>query len=60
MNEWSVAGKVQGTWNKSFRECTVLGGKDMQCLFVSGTKVPGNEWSENESSIMGTNVPGNE
>jgi len=52
-NEWSMEGKV----------CRVYS--------FSGTKVPGNErsrermfqgmnGSENESSIMGTSVPGNE
>jgi len=52
-NEWSVEGKV----------CRVYS--------FSGMKVPGNKWSrerkfqgkngpENKSSIMGTDVPGNE
>jgi len=62
MNEWSVAGKVQGTWNESSREWTVhvtngprlLGGKGLQCLFVLG-----NEWSR-ERMFQGTNSLENE
>ena len=82
MTEWSMAGKVQGTWNRSSRERTVQGANGpwrersaglirSRERTVPGTKVSGNERSreqmfqgtygpENESSIMGTNVLGNE
>ena len=44
MNEWSAAGKVQGTWtkvpgNERYRERMVLGGKGLQGLFVLGKKM---------------------
>jgi len=50
MNKWSAAGKVQGTWNEvpgneRSRERMVCGGKGLQDLFVSGTKVSWNKWS---------------
>ena len=59
LNEWSTAGKVQGTWNESFREWTVQGTngprREKSAVFIR----LGNE-SSRERTVQGTNVPGNE
>ena len=68
---WQERSRVPGMkvpGNERSRERMVLGGKGLQCLFVSGTNGPGNECSRErivlrtkvpswERIVLGTNIP---